>query len=153
MKRQSFQRRSEEEDNDPQQEEEMMNQPILIQQADSTKTQQESFAPTLPATHTQGTRSPHSLSGHITQPAPRYYRVVPTLSVSDIMDAREEMLTLLQKLWTKLQGLPTASSLEIGAFAVLILFIVVFLLLLLITCLTCCCCRRTRTKGPHSQLT
>uniref|UniRef100_A0A673Z7P6 Small integral membrane protein 5 n=1 Tax=Salmo trutta TaxID=8032 RepID=A0A673Z7P6_SALTR len=70
-----------------------------------------------------------------------------------MMDAREEMLTLLQKLWAKLQGLPTASPLEIGAFAVLIIFIVVFLLMLLMTCLTCCCCHRTRTKGPHSQLT
>uniref|UniRef100_A0A8C7SPF0 Uncharacterized protein n=1 Tax=Oncorhynchus mykiss TaxID=8022 RepID=A0A8C7SPF0_ONCMY len=40
-----------------------------------------------------------------------------------MMDAREEMLTLLQKLWAKLQGLPTASPLEMGAFAVLVLFI------------------------------
>ncbi|XP_024259154.1 nucleoplasmin-like isoform X1 [Oncorhynchus tshawytscha] len=40
-----------------------------------------------------------------------------------MIDAREEMLTLLQKLWAKLQGLPTASPLEMGAFAVLVLFI------------------------------
>lgn len=40
-----------------------------------------------------------------------------------MMDAREEMLTLLQKLWAKLQDLPTASPLEMGAFAVLVIFI------------------------------
>uniref|UniRef100_A0A4W5P8A8 Uncharacterized protein n=1 Tax=Hucho hucho TaxID=62062 RepID=A0A4W5P8A8_9TELE len=33
--------------------------------------------------------------------------------------SHKEMLTLLQKLWAKLQGLPTASPLEMGAFAVL----------------------------------
>ena len=39
------------------------------------------------------------------------------------MDAKQEVMDILQKVWTKLQGLPQASSLEQGAFAVLILFV------------------------------
>uniref|UniRef100_A0AAY5LBE5 Small integral membrane protein 5 n=1 Tax=Esox lucius TaxID=8010 RepID=A0AAY5LBE5_ESOLU len=68
-------------------------------------------------------------------------------------DAGREVLSLLEKIWSKLQGLPTASPLEIGAFCVLILFILVFLGMLLMTCVTCCCCGRTRTKDAQSQLT
>ncbi|TKS90178.1 hypothetical protein D9C73_024308 [Collichthys lucidus] len=39
------------------------------------------------------------------------------------MEVREEVLDILQKVWTKLLGLPQASPLELGAFFVLILFV------------------------------
>lgn len=43
------------------------------------------------------------------------------------MEVKEEVLDILQKVWTKLQGLPQASPLELGAFFVLILFVGEFL--------------------------
>ncbi|KAJ7989391.1 hypothetical protein DPEC_G00304060 [Dallia pectoralis] len=68
-------------------------------------------------------------------------------------DIGNEVLSLLQKIWTKLQALPTSSPLEIGAFCVLVLFILVFLGMLLMTCVTCCCCgRRTRTKKAQTKV-
>lgn len=39
------------------------------------------------------------------------------------MDVKEEVLDILQKVWTKLQGLPQATPLEVGAFSVLVLFV------------------------------
>ena len=39
------------------------------------------------------------------------------------MGVKEEVLDILQKLANKLQGLPQASGLELGAFFVLILFV------------------------------
>ena len=39
------------------------------------------------------------------------------------MEAGSEVLGLLEKIWAKLQGLPHASSIEIGAFLILLLFI------------------------------
>lgn len=39
------------------------------------------------------------------------------------MEVREEMMEILEKVWTKLQGLPEANSLELGAFFILILFV------------------------------
>lgn len=38
------------------------------------------------------------------------------------MDVKQELTDLVQKVWTKLQALPQATPLEIGAFAVVILF-------------------------------
>uniref|UniRef100_A0A3Q1F3E4 Globin family profile domain-containing protein n=1 Tax=Acanthochromis polyacanthus TaxID=80966 RepID=A0A3Q1F3E4_9TELE len=40
-----------------------------------------------------------------------------------VMDAKNEIMDILQKVWTKLQGLPQATSLELGAFFVLVLFV------------------------------
>lgn len=48
---------------------------------------------------------------------------VPCLSVSQIMEVREEVLDILHRVWAKLQGLPEANSLEIGAFFILLLFV------------------------------
>lgn len=39
------------------------------------------------------------------------------------MDARQETLDLLNKIWVKLQGLPNATAVELGAFFVLLTFI------------------------------
>lgn len=39
------------------------------------------------------------------------------------MEVKEEVMDILHKVWTKLQGLPEASPLELGAFFVLILFV------------------------------
>lgn len=39
------------------------------------------------------------------------------------MEVREEVVDILEKVWTKLQGLPQANPLELGAFFILILFI------------------------------
>lgn len=49
------------------------------------------------------------------------------------MEVKEEVLDILQKVWTKLQGLPQASALELGAFFVLILFVGEFLSITLST--------------------
>lgn len=38
------------------------------------------------------------------------------------MDVKQELRDLIQKVWTKLQALPQAAPLEIGTFAVVILF-------------------------------
>lgn len=45
------------------------------------------------------------------------------------MDPTEETLSLLNKLWAKLHGLPNATPVELGAFFVLLTFICEFLLL------------------------
>lgn len=42
------------------------------------------------------------------------------------MDAREEALGLLSKLWVKLQGLPNATPVELAAFFILLTFICKF---------------------------
>lgn len=39
------------------------------------------------------------------------------------MDAKQEALDILQKICTKLQALPDASSIEIGGFFILLLFV------------------------------
>lgn len=39
------------------------------------------------------------------------------------MEVKNEFLEILQKVWSKLEGLPQASPLELGAFFVLILFV------------------------------
>lgn len=39
------------------------------------------------------------------------------------MDAREETLSILNNIWVKLQGLPNATPIELGAFFVILTFI------------------------------
>ena len=39
------------------------------------------------------------------------------------MEVKEEVIDIFQKVWTKLQGLPQANPLELGAFFILILFV------------------------------
>lgn len=89
------------------------------------------------------------------------------------MDAKDETLNLLNKIWVKLQGLPNANPIELGAFFILLTFIcesllsiiptnlysepimilfiffsaVVVVLMTVLTCVACCCCRKTKTKG------
>ncbi|XP_039991126.1 small integral membrane protein 5 isoform X2 [Xiphias gladius] len=60
------------------------------------------------------------------------------------MDVKEELLDILRKLWTKLQGLPQASPLEQGAFFVLILFVATFLFMIVLSCVHCCCCGKPK---------
>lgn len=38
------------------------------------------------------------------------------------MDMKQEIMNIIQKVWIKLQALPQATPLEIGTFAVVILF-------------------------------
>lgn len=63
------------------------------------------------------------------------------------MDAKDETLNLLNKIWVKLQGLPNANPIELGAFFILLTFILVVVLMTVLTCVACCCCRKTKTKG------
>uniref|UniRef100_A0A1A8S2B5 Uncharacterized protein LOC100302390 n=1 Tax=Nothobranchius rachovii TaxID=451742 RepID=A0A1A8S2B5_9TELE len=63
----------------------------------------------------------------------------PRLHPEDNMDLREELLNKLHEVWIKLQGLPQASPLEQGAFAVVILFVGAFLFMIVIGCMHCCC--------------
>ena len=39
------------------------------------------------------------------------------------MEVRQEVVDIFEKVWAKLQALPQASPLELGAFFVLILFV------------------------------
>lgn len=39
------------------------------------------------------------------------------------MEAKQEFESILQRVWSKLQGLPQAAPLESGAFSILLLFI------------------------------
>lgn len=69
------------------------------------------------------------------------------------MDAREQTLNLLGRIWVKLQGLPNANPIELGAFFVLLTFILVVLLITVVTCASfccgccSCCCRKRKLKG------
>ncbi|KAJ8399730.1 hypothetical protein AAFF_G00408350 [Aldrovandia affinis] len=67
------------------------------------------------------------------------------------MGAREEVLDLLHKVWTKLQGLPQASPLELGAFLILLLFIATFMLMILLACIHCCCCGKPKYQASRVQ--
>uniref|UniRef100_A0A665V6N4 Uncharacterized protein n=1 Tax=Echeneis naucrates TaxID=173247 RepID=A0A665V6N4_ECHNA len=65
------------------------------------------------------------------------------------MDAKQETLNLLNRIWIKLQGLPSANPIEVGAFSVLLTFILLVLFMTVLTCLTCCCCRKNKMKGQR----
>lgn len=65
------------------------------------------------------------------------------------MDPGEESLTLLNKIWLKLQHLPNANPIELGAFFILLTFILLVSGLMVFTCVSCCCCRKERTKGSN----
>uniref|UniRef100_A0A8C5GEQ8 Uncharacterized protein n=1 Tax=Gouania willdenowi TaxID=441366 RepID=A0A8C5GEQ8_GOUWI len=39
------------------------------------------------------------------------------------MEAKRELENILERIWTKLQGLPEADPLEVGAFIVIIVFV------------------------------
>lgn len=54
------------------------------------------------------------------------------------MDPHQEMVDIINNVWAKLQALPQASALEIGAFAVLLLFVATFFVMFGIACTSCC---------------
>uniref|UniRef100_A0A8C5ESZ0 Small integral membrane protein 5 n=1 Tax=Gouania willdenowi TaxID=441366 RepID=A0A8C5ESZ0_GOUWI len=70
------------------------------------------------------------------------------------MDTKEEMQKMLNMIWVKLQGLPNADPVELGAFLILLTFILVALLMFLLTCVCgCCCCPPPlRTDRRHQSL-
>ncbi|KAJ8283863.1 hypothetical protein COCON_G00027130 [Conger conger] len=77
---------------------------------------------------------------------------IPTAAhVLPNMDAKEEVLDLLHKVWTKLQGLPDANPMDLGAFLVLMLFIVTFLLLIVMSCIHCCCCGKQKYQASRVE--
>ncbi|XP_041077937.1 small integral membrane protein 5 [Polyodon spathula] len=59
---------------------------------------------------------------------------------STTMSWKEEMQKIAEQVLTKLQGLPEADPLEIGAFAILLIFIAMVLIMFILTCIHCCCC-------------
>ncbi|XP_036946213.1 small integral membrane protein 5 [Acanthopagrus latus] len=61
------------------------------------------------------------------------------------MDPKEEALELLNRVWYKLQNLPNATPIDLGAFFVILTFILVVVLMSVLTCVTCCC-HKTRMK-------
>ncbi|KAK6329475.1 hypothetical protein J4Q44_G00014530 [Coregonus suidteri] len=67
------------------------------------------------------------------------------------MEVREEVLAILNKVWTKLQTLPQANSLELGAFFILILFVATFLFMIVLSCVHCCCCGKLKYQGSRVQ--
>ncbi|XP_031147024.1 small integral membrane protein 5 [Sander lucioperca] len=64
---------------------------------------------------------------------------------------KQEVLDILQKVLIKLQDLPHASPLELGAFLVLILFVATFLLLIMLSCFHCCCCGKSKYQATRVQ--
>ncbi|CAG5911744.1 unnamed protein product [Menidia menidia] len=62
-----------------------------------------------------------------------------------------EFLGILQKVWIKLQGLPNASSVELGAFCVLVLFAATFLFMVVLTCVQCCSCGKPKYQASRVQ--
>ncbi|KAL7860290.1 hypothetical protein AOLI_G00166390 [Acnodon oligacanthus] len=64
------------------------------------------------------------------------------------MDAKQETLDILHKIWTKLQGLPQGNTYEIAGFLILLIFVLTFLGLVVFACAQCCCScgRRPRSK-------
>ncbi|KAG7236437.1 hypothetical protein INR49_000912 [Caranx melampygus] len=74
-----------------------------------------------------------------------------SVHVPEIMDTSEELLSVMNKMWTKLQDLPQASPLELGAFFVLILFVATFVFLIVLSCVHCCCCPKTKQQASRVQ--
>ncbi|XP_050962164.1 small integral membrane protein 5 [Labeo rohita] len=58
------------------------------------------------------------------------------------MSASEEMMAILQNVWTKLQGLPQAHPLTQTAFFIIALFFLTFIVLIVTGCVygRCGCC-------------
>ncbi|XP_061472169.1 small integral membrane protein 5 [Rhineura floridana] len=70
-------------------------------------------------------------------------------------DFQNELYTIGNKLWLKLQRLPTAEPVEILFFFVIILFIATILLMMIIAGSFCCvrCCNRSPVqKGRRIQV-
>uniref|UniRef100_A0AAY4CUG8 Small integral membrane protein 5 n=1 Tax=Denticeps clupeoides TaxID=299321 RepID=A0AAY4CUG8_9TELE len=65
--------------------------------------------------------------------------------------AKQELMDILEKVWTKLQGLPEANSLELGAFFILILFIFTFVLMIVLSCFHGCCCGNPKYQASRVQ--
>uniref|UniRef100_A0AAQ6IA72 Small integral membrane protein 5 n=1 Tax=Anabas testudineus TaxID=64144 RepID=A0AAQ6IA72_ANATE len=63
----------------------------------------------------------------------------------------DELMGILQRVWTKLQDLPQASSLEVGAFSVLILFAATVLFMFVLSCVHCCCCGNSKYQASRVQ--
>ncbi|CAB1444680.1 unnamed protein product [Pleuronectes platessa] len=81
-----------------------------------------------------------------------YILSICSLPASRRMDAGEQTLTLLSRVWVKLQNLPSANGIDLGAFFVLLTFILMVVAIAVVTCLSCCCCCRcckAKMKGPN----
>ncbi|KAK1163863.1 small integral membrane protein 5-like [Acipenser oxyrinchus oxyrinchus] len=63
------------------------------------------------------------------------------------MSWKEEMQKIADQVLTKLQGLPEADPLEIGAFTILLIFIATVLIMFILACIHCCCC-----SGPQHRV-
>ncbi|XP_044193677.1 small integral membrane protein 5 [Thunnus albacares] len=82
---------------------------------------------------------------------PKHISPLCDLRLSVSMDMREEVLDILEKVWIKLQDLPQASPLELGAFFVLILFVATFLFMIALSCVHCCCCGKPKYQAARVQ--
>lgn len=51
---------------------------------------------------------------------------MPPFSLVLRMDAKEEALSLLNKMWVKLQNLPNANPMDLGAFFIILTFMCEF---------------------------
>ncbi|KAJ7987868.1 hypothetical protein DPEC_G00331020 [Dallia pectoralis] len=67
------------------------------------------------------------------------------------MEANQEVMDILNKVWSKLQNLPQASSLELGAFLIIILFVSTFLFMVMLSCIHCCCCGKLKYQVTRVQ--
>ncbi|XP_045923924.1 small integral membrane protein 5 [Micropterus dolomieu] len=67
------------------------------------------------------------------------------------MELKQEVMDILEKVWTKLQGLPQASPLELGAFFVLLLFVATVLFMVMLSCIHCCCCGKPKYQASRVE--
>ncbi|KAK2820911.1 hypothetical protein Q5P01_023870 [Channa striata] len=67
------------------------------------------------------------------------------------MSVKDELMNILQRVWNKLQDLPQASPLEVGAFSILILFAATVLFLIVLSFVSCCCCGKSKYHTSRVQ--
>lgn len=67
------------------------------------------------------------------------------------MEVKDELMDIVEKVWHKLQSLPDANPLELGAFSVIILFFAMILLLILLSCIHCCWFGKPKYQGSRVQ--
>ncbi|XP_039892680.1 small integral membrane protein 5, partial [Simochromis diagramma] len=63
----------------------------------------------------------------------------------------QQLQDIFRRVWTKLQALPEATPVEVGAFAVLLLFIATVLFMILLSCIHCCCFTKPKHQPSRVQ--
>ncbi|KAL0984047.1 hypothetical protein UPYG_G00136410 [Umbra pygmaea] len=67
------------------------------------------------------------------------------------MEVKQEVMDIMNRVWSKLQNLPQANSLELGAFFIIVLFVSTFLFMIMLSCFHCCCCGKPKYQVSRVQ--